>query len=175
MEGPVRRYEMVDVRPGSIIVEHEVSSRSMRSYFSAHEIPPIEEFREGPRIWRFSGMAQSFHFDLLDRSTDEVTRFDDLLGLVPCTSCPPESDVYRLGEFAQEQRIWIYVAVSHRPIESGRMGPWIDKVKALNRYFSERLSTPNKKVLILPDFFGLHEEFNHGQIMVDSGLTSMDG
>lgn len=176
MEGqrPEHRYEMVNVRPGYIIVEHEVFSRAMRSYFSTQEIPPIEEYREGPKIWKFSGMAQSFHFDLSDSTTGEVTNFDDLLGLVPYTSCSPESDIYRLGEFAQEQRIWIYIAVSHRRLDPGRMGPWIDKLKALNRYFGERLSTPSKKVLILPDYFGLHEEFNHGQILADFGLTSMD-
>ncbi len=174
-ERPTHRYEMVNIRPGYIIVEHEVFSRSMRSYFSAQEIPPIEEYREGQQIWKFSGMAQSFHFDLLDHETGEVTSFDDLLGLVPYTACPPDSDVYRLGEFAQEQRIWIYVAVSHGRPEAGRMGAWIDKLKALNRYFGERLSTPNKKVLILPDYFGLQDTFNHGQILADFGLTSMEG
>jgi hypothetical protein len=177
MEGqkPAYRYEMVNIRPGYIIVEHEVFSRAMRSYFSTQEIPPIEEYREGPKIWKFSGMAQSFHFDLRDSETGAVTTFEDLLGLVPHTSCQPESEVYRIGEFAQEQRVWIYVAVSHRPVEPGRMGAWIGKLQALNRYFGERVSTPNKKILILPDYFGLHDEFNHGQILADFGLTSMEG
>ena len=74
---PAHRYEMVNIRPGYIIVEHEVFSRAMRSYFSTQEIPPIEEYREGAKIWKFSGMAQSFHFDLLDRQTGvpDVQRF----------------------------------------------------------------------------------------------------
>ena len=54
------------------------------------------------------------------------------------------------------------------------LGPWLDKVRILNRYFNERLSTPNKKILILPDYFGLHREFNHGQIMADFELTAME-
>jgi len=168
------RYEMVNVRPGYIIVEHEVFSRMMRSYFSTEEIPPIEEYREGPRIWKFSGMAQSFRFDLADSWTGELIPFDDLLGLVPHTACERDSDIFRLGEFAQEQRIWMYVAVSHRQVEPAAMGEWIDKLKALNRYYGERMRTPDKKVLILPDYFGLHDKFNHGQVLADFGLTSME-
>ena len=169
------RYEMVNIQPGYLIVEHEVFSRQMRSYFSAEEVPPIEEYREGQQIWKYSGMAQSFHFDIREVTTGHLTRFDDLLGLVPHTGCPPDSDIYRLGEIAQEQKVWIYVAVPHRPLDSSGLGVWAEKLKVLNRYFSERLGTPNKKILILPDYFGLQEQFDHGMIMADVGLTTMEG
>ncbi len=176
MEGskPGHRYEMVNIQPGYIIVEHEVHSREMRSYFSPEPEPPVEEYREGARTWQFSGMAQSFHFDLRDTATGEVTRFDDLLGLVPYTACSSDSDIYRLGELAREQRVWLYVAVAHTALDPARFGPWLDKLKILNRYFAERMGTPNKKVLILPDYFGLHRQFNHGQILADTGLTAME-
>ena len=78
-------------------------------------------------------------------------------------------------QFAEEQKIWIYVAVSHRAMEADQLGPWIEKLKVLNRYFGERLSSPTKRVLVLPDYFGLHREFTQGQLMVDFGLTSMEG
>jgi len=45
----------------------------------------------------------------------------------------------------------------------------------LNRYFGERLATPNKKILILPDYFGVHEQFDHGMVVADVGLTAMEG
>lgn len=169
------RYEMVNIQPGYIVVEHEVFSRAMRSYFSSDPVPPVEEYREGSKIWKFSGMAQSFHFDLRDRATGEVIPFGDLMGLVPYVACRPDSDVYRLGELAQEQKIWIYVALTHQPLDTQRLGPWLDKLRVLNRYFSERLASPGKKVLILPDYFGLHREFEHGQIMADINLTGLDG
>jgi hypothetical protein len=168
------RYTMVNVRPGYVIVEHEVFSKQMRSYFSAEAIPPVEEYREGPQIWKYSGMAQSFQFDLCDCVTGQVTRFDDLLGLVPYTACPENSDVHRLGDLAQAERVWIYVALTHRPRETTRQAEWLEKLRLLNRYFGERLTTPNKKVLILPDYFGLYAEFSHGQIMADFGLTAME-
>ena len=172
---PVHRYEMVNRRSGYVVVEHEVHSRAMRSYFTPEAVPPVEEYREGPQIWKFSGTAQTVHFDIRDTATGEVVSFDELLGLVSYTACRKETDIYRLGELAQEQRVWLYVAVTHRPSEGSPLGPWLDKLRVLNRYFNERLSTPNKKILILPDYFGLHREFNQGQIMADFELTVMEG
>ena len=126
---------------------------------------------EGP-----DGLADLvLHFDIREVATGRLTKFDDLLGLVPHTGCPPDSDIYRLGEIAQEQKIWIYVAVPHRALDSSGLGVWAEKLKVLNRYFSERLGTPNKKILILPDYFGLQEQFDHGMIMADIGLTTMEG
>ncbi len=171
---PGHRYEMINIQPGYIVVEHEVRSGAMRSYFSADPVPPIDDYREGSLTWKYSGVVQSFHFDLRDRATGTVTPFDDLMGLVPYVACRADSDIYRLGELAQEQKIWIYVALSHHALDTGHLGRWLDKLRILNRYFSERLGTPNKKVLILPDYFGLRSEFDHGQIMADIGLTAMD-
>ncbi len=177
MDSPTtnHRYEMVNVRPGYVIVEHEVFSKQMRSYFSAEAVPPVEEYREGPKIWKFSGMAQTFQFDLRDRTSGCVTKFDDLLGLVPYTGCPEDSDIHRLGDLAQAEKVWVYIAITHRPVETTRQAEWLDKLRILNRYFGERLATPNKKVLILPDYFGLYKEFSHGQILADFGLTAMEG
>jgi hypothetical protein len=145
---PDHRYVMVDVRPGYVIVEHEVFSKQMRSYFSAESVPPVEDYREGSQVWKFSGMAQSFQFDLRDCATGQVTKYE---------------------------KIWMYVAITHRPIETTRHAAWLEKLRLLNRYFGERLETPNKKILILPDYFGLYREFSHGQILADFGLTALDG
>ncbi len=168
------RYEMVNVRPGYVIVEHEVFSKQMRSYFSPEAVPPVEEYREGPKIWKFSGMAQSFQFDLRDRTSGCVTKYDDLLGLVPYSGCAADSDIHRLGDLAQAEKIWIYVALAYGPKEAARHPAWLEKIAILNRYFGERLTTPNKKILILPDYFDLYKEFSHGQILADFGLTAME-
>ncbi|MBE3072846.1 MAG: hypothetical protein IMZ67_07705 [Acidobacteria bacterium] len=171
---PGHRYEMINIQPGYIIVEHEVHSRAMRSFFSADPVPPIDDYREGSQIWKYSGVVQSFHFDIRDRATADVTSFSDLMGLVPYMACRADSDIYRLGELAREQKIWIYVALTHHPLDTARLGHWLDRLRILNRYFGERLGTPSKKILVLPDYFGLRVEFDHGQIMADIGLTAMD-
>ena len=44
----------------------------------------------------------------------------------------------------------------------------------LNKAFNSRLRTPDKKILILPDYFGLYKELSYGQIMLDFGLTAIE-
>jgi len=170
---PAYRYEMVEVRPGYIVVEHELKSKAMRAYFSPDPVAPIEEYREGNRVWQHTATAQSFRFSIRDTTTGEVTPFDELLGLAFYGSCPEGSEVWELGDLAQEYRVSIYVAVTG---EAGgpRSGLPIEKLRILNRYFNERLRNREKKILILPDRFGLYREFSHGHIMVDLGLTAME-
>jgi len=82
-EGAVQgRYRMVNVTPGHVVLEHDLMSRAVRSYFSAEQVAPIEEYREGDHIWHYAGTAQAFQFDVVDRETGETVPFRELLGLM---------------------------------------------------------------------------------------------
>jgi hypothetical protein len=168
------RYDMVNVRPGYIVVEHEVQSKAMRAYFSPDPVAPIEEYREGNRTWKHTATAQSIRFSIRDARTGEVASFDELLGLAFYGSCPKGSEVWEIGDLAQEHKVSIYVAVTGEAADGTRGGLAVEKLRVLNRYFNERLRDREKKILILPDRFGLYREFSHGHIMVDLGLTAMD-
>jgi len=174
IESPGLRYEMTGVRQGWVVIEHEIRTKAKRAYFSAGPASPIDEYREGSDVWTPAEVAQSFRFDLRDRETGETIPFDELLGLAFWGSCPPTSPVYELGDIAQEQRISIYVAVT---FEAG-VGPGFNlqarKLRALNQYYNERLRDRGKKILILPDLFGLYREFSYGHVMMDLGLTAME-
>ena len=173
-ERPPYRYEMVDVRPGYVVVEHELKSKAMRAYFAPDPVAPVEGYREGDRIWQHTATAQSVRFSIRDVGTGETTPFDELLGLAFYGSCPKGSEVFELGDLAQEQKVSIYVAVTAETAE-GKPAPLpMGKLRVLNRYFNERLRSAEKKILILPDRFGLYREFSHGHIMVDLGLTAME-
>lgn len=165
------RYEMTGVRQGWLVVEHEIRSMAKRAYFSAGPASPVEEYREGRDVWTPAEVAQSFRFDLRDHETGETIPFDELLGLAFWGSCPRSSAIWELGDAAQEHRISVYVAVTFGGGEGPGLAP--AKLRALNRYFNERLRDPGKRILILPDLFGLYREFSHGHIMVDLGLTAM--
>ncbi len=173
-ESHAYRYEMVDVRPGYIVVEHELKSKAMRAYFSPDPVAPIEGYREGNRIWQHTATAQSLRFSIRDAETGQVTPFDELLGLAFWGSCPKDSEVFELGDLAQENKVSIYVAVTAETDEGKAVPLATEKLRVLNRYFNERLRSREKKILILPDRFGLYREFSHGHIMVDLGLTAME-
>jgi hypothetical protein len=173
-ERPAYRYDMVNVRPGYIVVEHEIQSKAMRAYFSSDPVAPVEEYREGNRIWTHTATAQSVRFSIRDTRTGEVVSFDELLGLAFYGSCPKGSEVWEIGDLAQEHKVSIYVAVTGESAGGERGGLPTEKLRILNRYFNERLRDREKKILILPDRFGLYREFSHGHIMVDLGLTAME-
>lgn len=168
------RYQMVNVRPGHVIVEHDLLSRSVRSYFSDEPVPPVEEYREGKRIWQYAGMAQSFQFDVRDHETDTVIPFRELLGLLYYGCCKEGSVIQQIGELAHENRVSIYIAITYESPEESRTVLSREKLRILNTLFNERLQTPNKKILILPDLFDLYKTMSYGEIMIDFGLTSME-
>jgi hypothetical protein len=168
------RYQMVNVRPGHVVVEHDILSRAVRSYFSDEAVPPVEEYREGKRIWQYAGTAQSFQFDVRDQQSGEVIPFRELLGLLYYGCCKEDSIIYRVGQIAHENRISLYIAITYESPEGGRGVLSEEKLRVLNTLFNERLQTPNKKILILPDLFDLYKTMSYGEIMIDFGLTSME-
>ena len=173
-EARAPRYELADVQPGYVIIEREMYSKAARSYFSAEPVPPKEPYREGSQVWSFWDTAQSFRFSVRDNQTGEVVRFDEMLGLVYYGCSDPDGDLYRIGELAHENKISIYVAVTYEAPDGSRLNISLAKLAILNRAFNERVRTAGKKILILPDYFGLYKDISYGQIMLDFGLTAME-
>ncbi len=168
------RYEMVNVRSGYLMIEQEEKTHARRSYFVAERVPPMEEYREGAlQFWRPQEAAQTFQFDVRDTVTGDVVRFGELAGLLYYARCAKDSTVARIGDIAHDQKISVYVAVTIEDGESPAALP-PEKVRVLNALFNERLASPGKRVLILPDLFDLHREITYEQIAIDFGLTSMD-
>ena len=92
------RYELVNVKPGYVIIEQARHSGAARSYFSADLLVPKEEYREGDEVWCYSTSAQASQFDVRDNVGGTVTGFPELLGLLYWGACDPASDLYRMGE-----------------------------------------------------------------------------
>ncbi len=166
-------FEMVNVRPGWLMIEQEEHTGSERSFFVAERTPAWEEYREGNSFWRPQEAAQTFQFDVRDRATGEVVTFSELAGLLYYARCRPDSPVYRIGELAHHEKISLYVAITIED-DDGPVPLPPEKIRVLNALFNERLRTPGKKVLILPDLFDLQHQISYGQVTVDFGLTSME-
>jgi hypothetical protein len=167
------RYELVDVLPGFVVIEEEIHSRRGRAYFSAEPVPPKESYREGADVWTFAEAAQSFRFSVRDRVTGAITRYDELLGLLYYGCAAPDSNLHRIGELAHAIGISIYVAIAYESPAGPPCELPAEKFTILNRAFNDRLRTRGKKILIVPDLFGLHSQVSHGQLMLDFGLTDL--
>ena len=137
-------------------------------------MPPKEPYREGSQVWSFWEMAQSLRFSVRDSKTGETHRFDELLGLLYYGCWKLGQRTLRIGELALASRIFIYVAVAYEAPDGSRLDIPIEKLEVLNKAFNGRLRTPDKKILILPEYFGLDKELSYGQIMLDFGLTAIE-
>src|SRR5512140_3149057 len=142
-EPTTRRYEMVNVRPGFLMIEQEEQTLARRSYFVAEQTPPWEEYREGNEFWRPQEAAQTVQFDVRDTHTGEVVSFGELAGLLYYACCARDSTVYRMGDLAHDQRISLYVAITTED-EDGPVPMPLEKVRVLNALFNERLTSPRK-------------------------------
>ena len=100
--------------------------------------------------------------DELDELPGRVERGQDAPGDLDVGELDAAPDVVGLSAITYEAPDG-----SRRPISD-------DKVRLLNRAFNECLTTSGKKILILPDLFGLDQKVSHGQVMIDFGLTSME-
>jgi hypothetical protein len=168
------RCELVNIEPGYVIIEREMYSQTARSYFSPEPVPPKEPYREGAQVWHFWEMAQSFRFAVRDNETGETVDFRELLGLIYYGCADKDSDLYKMGQLAHENNISIYVAITYEAPDGSRVNISLEKLALLNKAFNSRLRTPGKKILILPDYFGLYKGITYGQIMLDFGLTAME-
>jgi len=169
----VPRYELANVTPGFVIVEKEMNTRVTRAYFSPEPVPPKESYREGAGVWHFAEAAQSFRFSVRDTATGEITRFDELLGLLYYGCLDAGSPVHRIGEIAHAVGISLYVAIAYESPQGKPLELSAAKITMLNRAFNDRLRTRGKKILIVPDLFGLFGQVSHGQLMLDFGLTDL--
>jgi hypothetical protein len=167
------RYEMVNVRPGFLMIEQENHTLARRSYFAAERVPPMEEYREGNAFWKPQAAAQTFQFDVRDTGSGEVVSFGELVGLLYYACCAEGSTIRQIGDLAHDERVSLYVAITTEDAAGPSPMP-LEKVRILNTLFNERLVSPRKKVLILPDLFGLHREITYEQVAIDFGLTSME-
>lgn len=167
------RYEMVNIRLGHVVIEQGMKTGRRRSYFSAEPVAPVEEYWEGAEQWTFTDAAQSLRFDVRDNQTGDTIAFSELLGLLYWGCAPPESTLHRIGDIAQANRVSIYVAITYEAPDGAPTRLADRKVEVLNRLFNDRLVESDKKILVLPDLFDLYDTMNHGQIMIDFGLTAL--
>ena len=172
-EEAVPRYELANVTPGFVIIEKEMNTRATRAYFSSEPVPPKESYREGKGVWHFAEAAQSLQFAVRDNTTGQITRFEELLGLLYYGCLEPRSPLRQIGEIAHAVGISMYVAIAYESPQGGPLELPAAKMTMLNRAFNDRLRTRGKRILIVPDLFGLHAQVSHGQLMLDFGLTDL--
>lgn len=166
-------WSMSDVRYGFVVVEKCFHCNEERSYFVEEHIPPKEEYREGEHFWNYMGSSQSVKFNLKCGRCGSVITYDEFLGLMTCSGCTADCDVNVLTRICERQRIWVYVALCHRPDHSPRDETAV-KLGILSRYFNDRMKTPGKKIVVVPGWLIKDIDFCRGTVLDDIGMFELE-
>ncbi|MFH0990162.1 MAG: hypothetical protein V1799_09125 [bacterium] len=164
-------WQMFNVQFGFTVFEKCTHCQNIRTYFSLQDT--WDEYREGECLWGIVENAQTARFDLQCSACEHIERFDDLLGLLYCTSCMEECKVEKIRKQLEAQRIWILVAFGYipetllKPISENRL-------QILSDYFNQRRDTSRSTIQILP--FHLIETISlcRGEFIHDVGMLSLE-
>lgn len=168
------QWKMTDVEFGFVAFERCFHCNRVRAFFSREIHPDLgDEYREGTCFWTRVENAQSFMFNLQCKTCGRVEKFNDLMGLMHCTSCLIECEVENVRRECAAQRTWVTVAFGFRPHSSEESLP-TQKLDVLTDYFNQQRNTARSRIKVLsssliPDLSRCRGDFIH-----DVGLLSQE-
>jgi len=136
-------WRMVDVQFGFSVFERCSHCQGLRTYFSTQDT--WDQYKEGDCTWSIVENAQTIRFNLECTLCQRRENFQDLLGLMYCTSCMPDCEVEKIRKRAEKKRTWILVAFSNLP--DGLRTPISKKrLEILGTYFNQRRDTSRSTI-----------------------------
>ena len=169
--GCQHKWQMAGVKDGFIVTEKCYHCNGLRTFFSFEETPPKEEYREDSHYWEYAGSAQSIKFSLKCGACGEVVTFEDLMGLMQCAGCDAACHINIISRICEGQNIWVYGGLSYQ--SGAEVDLPAEKLEAVTAYFTSRLRTPGKKILVLPGSLRKNPETCRGDILKDVGMLSL--
>ncbi len=140
------RWAMINQQFGFTVFEKCSHCQSVRTYFSLHDT--WDEYKEGQCHWAIVENAQTFKFDLQCSNCGKVEKFDDLLGLLFCTSCIADCEVEIIRRECAKDRIFILVAFGFLPEAESQPIPE-RKLQILSDYFNQQRDTSRSRIKII--------------------------
>jgi hypothetical protein len=166
------KWKMTNVKYGFLVNEKCYHCGMLRTYFTSEDVPPKEEHKEGEHYWNYAGSAQSIKFDMECTDCGDVVSFEKLMGLMQCMYCDDRCYFNTISKICESQNIWVYGAISFDVGQDADLTP--EKLVVLTDYFTSRLRTPGKKIIVLPGSLRKNEETCHGLILRDVGMLSLE-
>ncbi len=167
------QWSMINVKNGYLVTEGCAHCGARISFFSLEDVPPKDSYTEGPHTWKYLGSSQAVRFDLKCGKCGEVVELKNVVGLMLCTNCDPECNAGSLANLVGKEKTWVYVALCADTTHKGGKCVSDEETRALTEYFNSRITTPGKKVLFVPCKFIRKIDTCRGEIIADTGLTSI--
>lgn len=164
-------WKMTNVRDGFIVTEKCYHCHKIRVFFSYEDTPPKDEYKEGEHYWSYSGSAQSFKFEMECTRCGKRVGFEKFTGLMHCSGCDDRCNIRILSRICEHQNIWLFAALAYD--ESGEIDLPLESLQVLTDYFTQRLRTPGKKILVVPGSLRRNPDLCRGEMLKDVGMLSL--
>ncbi len=164
-------WKMTNVRDGFIVTERCYHCNKLRVFFSYEEVPPKDEYKEGEHYWNYAGSAQSFKFDMECTKCGKSVSFESLMGLMHCVGCNARCHLNILSQIGEMQNIWLFAALAYHL--GNEIDLPIENLEVLTDYFTSRLRTPGKKILVVPGSLRHDPDTCRGEMLKDVGMLSL--
>jgi hypothetical protein len=168
------QWEMTNIQFGFVAFEKCFHCNDLRTYFTTEDTPILgDKYREGDHYWSRVENAQSFRFDLQCAKCNHTEKFEDLMGLLHCTSCLPDCEVEILRKKLEAERTWIVVAFGFLPRAKTEPIP-PHKLEMLTDYFNQHRDTSRSRIKVVP--FNLIKDLSRckGDFIHDVGMLSLE-
>jgi hypothetical protein len=165
-------WKMTNLRDGFIVTEKCYHCNRMQVFFSYEDVPPKDEYKEADHYWNYAGSAQSVKFDMECTECGKIVSFEDLMGLMHCVGCDAGCHLNILSQICEGQNVWLYAALSYQA--GGEVDLSVESLEVLTDYFSSRLRTPGKKILVVPGSLRRDPDTCRGEMLKDVGMYTLE-
>jgi hypothetical protein len=93
------------------------------------------------------------------------------MGLMLCAGCDAGCYINIISRICECQNIWVYAGLSYS--SGDQVDLPAEKLEVLTDYFTSRLRTPGKKILVLPGSLRRRPEACRGDVLKDVGMLSL--
>jgi hypothetical protein len=167
-----RRWRLVDIRSGHLLVERCHHCGARNSYFSTDPGGPAEEHREGVHYWHPLLRAQAVVFNLRDEQSGEVVDLGDMTALMLSTCEDPSCAVGRLA-LEHGRGTSIYVALCGDSTHASGRCVSDAGIAALNEYFNQPPRSARRRIVVVPCMMCNNVDHCPGVVIADTGLIDL--
>ena len=165
------QWTITNIQFGFTVFERCSHCRVVQSYFSREDT--WDEYLEKEHHWSIVENAQSFRFDLRCARCEGYVAFEELLGLMYCTSCMEDCEVEILQKKCESEKIFLLVGFGALPVSMSKPIPDA-KLQILADYFNQRRDTNRSTVKIVPNSLIKDISLCRGAFIHDVGMLSLE-
>jgi len=165
------QWEMTNTQFAFVVFEKCSHCQVVRSYFSKQDT--WDDYMEDEHHWSIVENAQTFRFDLKCSNCGEHVAFDDLAGLLYCTSCLEDCEVEIQRKKYEAEKTWVLVGFGFLP-ESKSTPLSGAKLQILSDYFNQRRDTSRSTIKIIPNSLITNISLCRGEFIHDVGMLSLE-